>query len=174
MEIPQSYTKPLMWSLICEYIWRSTCLAAHASSSFVIDYKHWNIWGHFFPQHVSQETNDFSDLWHRKEVSLSWLETKKQLTEVNIKTEYSIVEEGVSNLCDYACLISKIIFLTHWGQVTHICICTLTIIGLDNALSPGCCQAIICTIGRILSIGPREQTSVKSYKFIKFLKIYKL
>ena len=35
--------------------------------------------------------------------------------------------------------------LTHWGRVTHICISKLTIIGLDNGLSPGRRQAIIWT-----------------------------
>ena len=33
--------------------------------------------------------------------------------------------------------------LTHWGQVTHICISKLTNIGPDNGLSPGRRQAII-------------------------------
>ena len=33
--------------------------------------------------------------------------------------------------------------LTHWGWVTHICAGNLTIIGLDNGLSPGRRQAII-------------------------------
>ena len=33
--------------------------------------------------------------------------------------------------------------LTHWGRVMHICIVNLTIIGSDNGLSPGRCQAII-------------------------------
>ena len=33
--------------------------------------------------------------------------------------------------------------LTHWGQVMHICIGKLTIIGSDNGLSPGQHQAII-------------------------------
>ena len=33
--------------------------------------------------------------------------------------------------------------LTHWGWVTHICVSNLTIIGSDNGLSPGRCQAII-------------------------------
>ena len=32
--------------------------------------------------------------------------------------------------------------LTHWGQVTHICLDNLAIIGSDNGLSPGQCQAI--------------------------------
>ena len=32
--------------------------------------------------------------------------------------------------------------LTHWGQVTYICIMKLTIIGWDNGLPPGWCQAI--------------------------------
>ena len=36
----------------------------------------------------------------------------------------------------------------------HICICNLTIIGLDNGLSPGRCQAIIWTNARILLIEP--------------------
>ena len=27
--------------------------------------------------------------------------------------------------------------LTHWGRVTHICVCKLTIIDSDNGLSPG-------------------------------------
>ena len=38
--------------------------------------------------------------------------------------------------------------------MTHICVGNLTIIGPDNGLSPGRCQAIIWTNARILSIGP--------------------
>ena len=44
--------------------------------------------------------------------------------------------------------------LTHWGQVTHICVSKLTIIGADNGLSPGQRQAIIWTNAGILLIGP--------------------
>ena len=44
--------------------------------------------------------------------------------------------------------------LTHWGQVTHICIGKLTIIGSDNGLLPGRNQAIIWTNAGILLIGP--------------------
>ena len=44
--------------------------------------------------------------------------------------------------------------LTHWGQVTHICVSNLTIIGPDNGLSPGRRQAIIRTNAGILLIGP--------------------
>ena len=33
--------------------------------------------------------------------------------------------------------------LTHWGRVTHICVSKLSILGLDNGLSPGRRQAII-------------------------------
>ena len=35
--------------------------------------------------------------------------------------------------------------LTHWGRMMHICVSKLTIIGLDNGLSPGRRQAIIWT-----------------------------
>ena len=44
--------------------------------------------------------------------------------------------------------------LTHWGQVTHICVDKLTIIGSDNGLSPERHQAIIWTNVGILLIGP--------------------
>ena len=50
-------------------------------------------------------------------------------------------------------LISFYIYiLTHWGQVTHICISKLIIIGSDNGLSPGRRQAIIWTNAGILLI----------------------
>ena len=44
-------------------------------------------------------------------------------------------------------------WLTHWGRVTHISISKLTIIGSDNGLSPGRCQAIISTSAVIFLIG---------------------
>ena len=44
--------------------------------------------------------------------------------------------------------------LTHWGQVTHICVSKLTIIGSDNRLSPGRRQAIIWTNAGKVLIGP--------------------
>ena len=44
--------------------------------------------------------------------------------------------------------------LTQWGRVTHICVGNITIIGLDNGLSPGRHQAIIWTNAGILLIGP--------------------
>ena len=43
--------------------------------------------------------------------------------------------------------------LTHWGQVTHICVSKLTVIDLDNGLSPGWRQAIIWANTGILLIG---------------------
>ena len=43
--------------------------------------------------------------------------------------------------------------LTHWGQVTHICVSKQTIIGSDNGLSPGRRQAIFWTNAGILLIG---------------------
>ena len=44
--------------------------------------------------------------------------------------------------------------LTHWGGVTHICVSKLSIIGLDNDLSPGRCQAVIWTNVGIFLMGP--------------------
>ena len=42
--------------------------------------------------------------------------------------------------------------LTHWGRVTHICVIKLTMIGLDNGLSPRRRQAIIWTNAGIFLI----------------------
>ena len=54
------------------------------------------------------------------------------------------VTETINNGCVF----------THWGQVTHICITKLTIIGSDNGLLPGRCKAVIWTNDKILLIGP--------------------
>ena len=50
-------------------------------------------------------------------------------------------------------LRQTLLFLTHWGRVTHICVSNLTIIVSDNGLSPGRRQAIIWTNAGILLIG---------------------
>ena len=47
-----------------------------------------------------------------------------------------------------------LVWLTHWGRVTHKCVGKLTIIGSDNGLSPERRQAIIWTNAGILLIGP--------------------
>ena len=44
--------------------------------------------------------------------------------------------------------------ITHWGRVTHIRVGNLTIIGLDNGLSPNRRQAIIWTYAGILLFEP--------------------
>ena len=49
--------------------------------------------------------------------------------------------------------------MAHWGPMTHICISNLTIIGSDNALSPGQCQAMIWTNDGILLIWPLRTNS---------------
>ena len=57
--------------------------------------------------------------------------------------------------CQFPCRNSKWYdCLTHWCQVTHICVCNLIIIGSDNGLSPGQHQTIIWTNVGILLIGP--------------------
>ena len=58
--------------------------------------------------------------------------------------------------------------LTHWGQVTHICVSRLTITGSDNGLSPGRRQAIIWTNAGILLTGPLGTNF--SENFIEILK----
>ena len=48
----------------------------------------------------------------------------------------------------------SVVFWTHWGRVTHICVIKLTIIASDNGLSPNGGQAIIWTSAGILLVGP--------------------
>ena len=48
---------------------------------------------------------------------------------------------------------SQFYSLTHWGQVTYICVSKSTIIASDNGLSPDRRQAIIWTNAGILQIG---------------------
>ena len=50
----------------------------------------------------------------------------------------------------------RTIFLTLWGEVTHIGVSKLTIIGSDNDLSPGWRKAIIWTNAGISLIEPLE------------------
>ena len=42
----------------------------------------------------------------------------------------------------------------HWDRVTHIFVNKVTVIGSDNGLSPGRCEAIIWNNGRLSLIGP--------------------
>ena len=49
---------------------------------------------------------------------------------------------------------NTIVYLTHWGQVMHICVGKLTIIDSDNGLSTRWRQAIIWINAGILSIRP--------------------
>ena len=71
--------------------------------------------------------------------------------------------QNFSAMCDflaqyvYHCktfkqVLCKYIWLTHWGQVTHICVSKQIIIGSDNGLSPGRRPAIIWTNAGIWSI----------------------
>ena len=63
---------------------------------------------------------------------------------------YGVIQNG---RWDFRNLVALRV-LTHWGQVTHICVGNLTIIGSDNGLSPGRRQAIIFTNAGILLTGP--------------------
>ena len=51
---------------------------------------------------------------------------------------------------------STVLYITHWGPVTHICVSKLTVIGSDNGLSPDRRQAIILTNAGLLLIGPLQ------------------
>ena len=59
--------------------------------------------------------------------------------------------------CLWKCYLQNVKHLngsTHWGRVMHICDSKLAIIGADNGLSLGSCQAIIWNNAGILLIWP--------------------
>ena len=71
-------------------------------------------------------------------------------------------ESNFSLLMNIICnVISEIARLTHWGRVTHICVCNLTIIGWNNGLSPGRRQAIIWTNAGIGSLGTNSEILIE-------------
>ena len=73
----------------------------------------------------------------------------------NISTENSMVWHLMEIINDkLTSLQVPSYYLTHRGWATHICISNLTIIGSDNGLSPGQCQAIFWTNAGILLIWP--------------------
>ena len=64
------------------------------------------------------------------------------------------LNEMIGSLVIYIHFPLAVEALTHWGQMTHICINKQTIIGSDNGLSPCQCQTIIWTNAGKLLIGP--------------------
>ena len=83
----------------------------------------------------------------------------KQADMLKIATSlYRIYTQFIINRCSgniwytLKSLIATVLFLTHWGRVTHTCVSKLTI-GSDNGLPPGRRQAIIWTNAGILLVG---------------------
>ena len=66
--------------------------------------------------------------------------------------------QSMSTLCEIALRWMALnIFdddLSHWGQLTNICVGNITIISSDNGLSPGQHQAIFLTNDGVLLTGP--------------------
>ena len=78
---------------------------------------------------------------------IAWeIRAQRIITRFQSHTSSSGAKTEGFTLCSYA--------LTHWGQVTHICVSELTISGSDNGLSPGRRQAIIWNNAGLLLIEP--------------------
>ena len=73
-------------------------------------------------------------------------------SEMELSCNYSAITKGLAT--SWRFVDDWLTTLTHWGRVTHICVCKLTIIGSDNGLSPERRQAVIWTNDGILLIGP--------------------
>ena len=106
------------------------------------------IWGQFHKKYLSHQS-----LKKKNSLKITHLTFHSNLPGAN---ELMILKNEKTN------------YLTHWGPVMHICISKITIIGSDNGLSPGWCQAIIWTNAGILLFGPLVTNfNENSYIFIK-------
>ena len=76
--------------------------------------------------------------------------TNEDLSRIGIE-EMTFIKTSL-DIMQNKCL--SLISLTHWGQVTHICVSKLTIIGSHNGLLPDRRQAIIWTNAVLLLMGP--------------------
>ena len=112
--------------------------------------------------------------WHQ---GITWsnahLKLKKHHRTMKFYLKFAIKKMGLKMLTQNVSNFVQAV--THWGRVTHICVCKLTIIGSDNGLSPGWCQAIIWTNAWILLIGPLgtnfSEISIKIHIF-SFMKMH--
>ena len=97
------------------------------------------------------------------------------VTWVLVLKSYAHMSLGKYTLTHYDALRSMLIFVTHLGHLTHICIGDSTIIVSDNGLSPNRCQAIFWTgMGKLL-IGPLETNfneisiEIQIFSFIRYI-----
>ena len=88
-------------------------------------------------------------------LSLNWL-SNGCWTGMFTKNLLSTSKLWHGSIRNYCLGFHVILFLTHWGRVTDICISKLAIIGSHNGLSPDRRQAIIWTNAGILLLGPLE------------------
>ena len=88
---------------------------------------------------------------------------------------YAHMSLGKYTLTHYDALSSMLIFVTHWGHLTHICIGDLTIIVSDNCLSSNRRQAIFWTEMEKWLIGPLETNfneisiEIQIFSFIRYI-----
>ena len=113
-----------------------------------------------------QNTLDILNIYYNKKVIMLVMWTPlKVFTAVHV-TALSVLKKKKNCFSQVVLFTQWNPIITHWGQVTHICVGNLTIIGSDNGLSPGRRQAIIWTNAGILSIGTNfSEILIKNLKF---------
>ena len=121
------------------------CLLTNLNSFYYLLYVYIRF---FLAEHELKDVIWLDDFYQKKHIWLTlWLPdyiTQNSMRIPSHLTTYSCQFEYLSYNCT----------LTHWGQVTHICVGKLTITGSDNDLSPGRRYSIIRTNVGILLIGP--------------------
>ena len=84
-------------------------------------------------------TDDISKWFYCMEIAVFWFKCHSNM--------FPMAELAIASSFEL------MVWLTHWGRVTHICVSKLTIIGSDDGLPPGRRQAIIWTNDGILLSG---------------------
>ena len=134
-------TNMCKWEIFCQFIYFASYTSKLCINNIWLNW--WYIKEKFWA--IVQEISCWINCivlvrWHKKSMLMSWCcqATSHCLSQCWL---WSMVSPGHNKL-------------THWGQVTDICISKLTIIGSDNGLSTGQHQAIIWTNTGTLLTGP--------------------
>ena len=105
------------------------------------------------PQYVKNNVNFLLDNWVWLFVSRNCAQRIVLCAAFNCYVMSTTPKRNINTVCTFSNIwINDEIHLTHWGQVTHICVSKLTIIGSVIGLSPGWHQGITWTNSGILFI----------------------
>ena len=156
----REYNDSSLWVMTTGVIWITWTLISNVTERLLILILHSLLSKHWDYTHVIETAKIKTHLHQNAREELVKKTNKLMYVLRNPKwcKDYQTTGHTTSLLCDNSVIFLHMPFqhstkvlpskhtqpiLTHWGRVTHICVSKLSILGSDNGLSPGWCQAII-------------------------------